>query len=139
MKTPKFATHWENRPTHKVENKEPSMTQQQFAAECDINNILKKYEKTGLLPDMIKTDPQYGDFSDVPSYQEALTLIQKAELQFSNLDAHIRRKFDNDPSNFLDFATNPDNLKEMVKLGLATEIKPMPDPVVIPPATEVKK
>ena len=59
-----------------------SMTKQEFKEECDINNILKRYENDGLLPDMIKSDPQYGDFSDVASYQEACNITIKAQEQF---------------------------------------------------------
>ena len=62
-----------------------SRTKQSFKDECDINNILKKYNKTGQLPAMIKADPKYGDFSNSASYQESLNLVLLAQEQFSNL------------------------------------------------------
>ncbi|QXP08414.1 MAG: internal scaffolding protein [Arizlama microvirus] len=138
MSTPKFATHWENRIKVGLKNDKPGKTQQSGKEECDINNILKRYEKTGILPDMIKTDPRYGDFSSCPEYQEALNIVELANTQFNALDAHARRRFDNDPAKFLEFAENPANLGEMVKLGLATEIKPIPAPVETPKTEETK-
>lgn len=138
MKVPNFATHYENRLKKRLDcSDSPSMTQQQYKDESDINNILRRYEKTGILPDLIKENPKYGDFSDVPSYQEAFDLVEKAHLQFASLDAHVRRRFDNDPEKFLDFAQNPSNLKEMVDMGLAVARKPINEPTE-PLKNEVK-
>lgn len=99
----------------------PSMTVEYFKDECDINNIMKKFEETGQLPNMIKENPQYGDFSDVPTYQEALHIVALAHEQFDALDAHVRKRFDNDPAKFLDFVNDPSNQEELVRLGLATK------------------
>lgn len=107
---------------------DPSLTKQADAAAADINTILKRYEKTGTLPDMIKSDPMWGDFSDVPSFQEAFALVAKSEEQFAALDAPVRKRFDNDPAKFLAFATDPANSAEMVALGLAVEKTAAPPP-----------
>lgn len=98
-----------------------SLTKQAFADECDINNILKRFEKTGVLPDMIKSDPVYGDFSDAGSYQEALNIVMHAEEQFAALSANVRERFGNDPQRFLEFATDDKNSDEMAKMGLFNE------------------
>lgn len=95
-----------------------SRTKQSFKDECDINTILLRYKKTGQLPGLIKSNPQYGDFSDVRSYQDALHTVMFAQEQFSGLSASVRARFDNDPSLFLAFVENPDNRKEMIDLGL---------------------
>lgn len=102
-----------------------TMTQQQHKDDCDINNILKRYEKTGILPDLIKADPQYGDFSTVPSYQQALDTVYKAQEQFDALGAKIRERFQNDPEKFLQFVNDPKNIDEMCSLGLATKVQPV--------------
>lgn len=101
------------------------MTKQSFKDECDINNIMKKYKNTGMLPEMIKTQPQYGDFSEVSDYMESMNIVLKAQEQFQNLSADVRNRFQNDPALFLDFANDPKNGEEMVKMGLATK-KEMP-------------
>lgn len=98
-----------------------SMTKQAFAEECDINNILKKYNKTGILPHLAKADPRYGDFSTVPDYQDALNTVLHAQTQFAALPAHARDRFANDPSRFLAFAQDPTNNAELVAMGLASE------------------
>lgn len=98
-----------------------TLTHQSFRDECDINNIMSRFEKTGVLPEMIKSNPQYGDFSELPSYQDSLHIVLKAEEQFSALSASVRKRFHNDPSEFLDFVNDPSNVDEMVKLGLATK------------------
>lgn len=102
------------------------LTKQADAKDADINNILKRYERTGELPLMIAKEARYGDFSDPLDYQSALNLVKLAEEQFNALEAHIRNRFDNDPAKFLAFATDPKNLDEMVKLGLAVR-KPLTD------------
>lgn len=103
----------------------PSLTKQSDADAADINKILERYQRTGQLPDLIKAEPQYGDFSDVGSYQDAVQRVQLAHFQFDNLDAHIRKRFQNDPAQFLAFASNPNNASELVKLGLATSKAPV--------------
>lgn len=97
---------------------DPGLTKQSDAKDSDINNILKKWEKTGALPDMIVREPRYGDFSNVTDYQEALHIVRHAEEQFISLDAHIRNRFDNDPAKFLEFVQDPKNEDEMENLGL---------------------
>lgn len=94
------------------------LTKQSDAKDCDINAIFRRFEKTGQLPDLIAREPRYGDYSDVPTYQEALDIVNLAEEQFAMLDVTIRNRFENDPSKFLAFATDVKNLDEMEKLGL---------------------
>ena len=102
---------------------DPGCTKQADAEDCDINKILARYAKTGVLPDLIKANPKYGDFSDVTSFMDACAIVSLAEEQFAALDAPIRKRFDNDPAKFLEFASDPKNVSEMVKMGLAVESK----------------
>lgn len=98
---------------------DPGKTDQSQAAECDINNILKNYQRTGVLPNVNK-EALYADVSNPVSYQEALDLVINAQNQFDALDAHTRQRFSNDPAEFLAFVDDPKNAQELVKLGLAT-------------------
>lgn len=97
------------------------LTKQADMKDADINNIMKRFERTGILPDLIVRDGRYGDFSSVPDYQEALEIVRLADEQFNNLDANIRNRFDNDPAKFLAFASDEKNLVEMEKLGLLND------------------
>jgi len=94
------------------------VTKQADLKDCDINLIMKRYERTGYLPDLIVRDGRYGDFSNVPDYQEALAIVRLADEQFQALDVEIRNRFANNPANFLAFVTDPKNIDEVDKMGL---------------------
>lgn len=97
-----------------------SATHQSFKAECDINRIMRKWEKTGIIEHRNNFQGQYADFTNVPSdYQEALQSVINAQEMFETLPAQVRKKFANDPGLFLEFATDPKNADEMVSMGLA--------------------
>lgn len=99
---------------------EISRTKQSEAEACDINVIMERYIATGIPPEARGT-PMYGDYSDVGTFQEALDIVRQAEAQFAALDARTRGRFQNDPAQFLEFCENPQNIDEMVTLGLATK------------------
>lgn len=99
-------------------------TQQQFKDETNINNIMRKYERTGVLPEMRKeVQSEYGDFSNVATYQESLNLVINAHEAFDSLPARVRREFGDDPLKMVAFCENKDNLERARELGLA---KPIP-------------
>lgn len=111
----------------------PSLTKQEFKDECDINVIMKRYEKDGFLAHFNKYQGQYGDFLDAPEFHEAQNKVLVATEMFMSLPAAIRSRFDNDPGAFLDFVGDPANGKELVELGLARAVDPDPAPPT-PPA-----
>lgn len=118
----KYRTQYEQfERTDGIEFKDKTLAKQEFRDECNINNIMKRFQKTGILPDMIKENPVYGDFSEPLDYQEALNIVIAAEHQFMGLNAEIRERFGNDPKKFLEFCHNPENADEMEKLGLLSE------------------
>jgi phage internal scaffolding protein len=96
---------------------DPTMAKQSFKESCDVNHILKKYQKTGVLP-IMKNQKLYEDFADAPTYHESMNIIAKSTEQFEGLDADLRDRFNNDPYKFLEFVNNEDNSDEMIKLGL---------------------
>lgn len=101
------------------------VTKQSFKDECDINNIMKKYEQTGELPiSFMQREQQFGDFSEVPTYQEACEVVLKANNAFESLPTEVRKRFNNDVNQFMEFMENPENVDEMIKLGLAIKREP---------------
>lgn len=94
-------------------------TEQTHKTECDINNILRRYDSTGLITHVNNTVAQYGDFSEVDDYQTSLQKVMDAENAFLALPSEARKFFENDPAKFLDFAADPKNHEVMVELGLA--------------------
>jgi phage internal scaffolding protein len=96
---------------------EPSLAQQHYKDECDINTILQKFNITGLLPQS-PLSPRYGDFTGIGDYHTALNRVIAAQDEFEALPAQIRARFDNDPANLIEFLENSDNREEAEKLGL---------------------
>lgn len=105
---------------------DPSLTQQHFAEECDINTIVDRFMKTGVMPEGI-VQPQYGDYSEVMDFQSAQNAIRSASENFFAMPAAIRARFQNSPQVFLEFFGDPANQDEAIKLGLATR-RPGVDP-----------
>lgn len=108
----------------------PSLCDNSQAAECDINNIVAKFIRTGVLPG-VNAAQVFADVSDALSYHEAMDIVLNAENQFMSLDAKTRQRFGNDPAQFMDFVHDPQNEAEMIKLGLA-KAKPSPTGSEVP-------
>lgn len=107
------------------------LTEQSHRNKCSIETIIRQYDKTGLITHVNNAIGNYGDYTEVNEYQESLNLVMEAEDAFKELPSNIRKKFNFDPGEFFEFATNPENKEELIDLGLADA------PKIISP-TEVK-
>lgn len=105
----------------------PSLTQQQFKDECDINTILRNFGVTGHLP-IVATQPMVGDFTGIVDFQSALQTVQDAEDNFMALPSAVREKFLHDPAKFVDFCLDPANIEAVRDLGLAPRPAPVQQP-----------
>jgi len=103
-------------------------TKQAMKAECDINNIMRKFEKSGIVDHLSKYDGRYGQFIGAPEYHEAMNQVAEAAEMFMEIPAKIRKRFNNDPAEFLEFVQNEDNRDELVSMGLARAPTPAPEP-----------
>lgn len=110
---------------------EPSLTKQSFKDECDVNQVVERFARTGNLGDLNPKVPIFADVSQVPDLRSALSIVETATDLFSALDAKVRVRFNNDPAVFYEFISDQKNLKEASDLGLLA--KPL-DPVVDPKA-----
>lgn len=97
---------------------EPTLTQQQFAGECDINTIVKRATQGQEVTHVNTAVGQYGDFSNVPDYREAFEVVKRAEGLFMALPWQAREKFGNDPQRMVMFLQDPKNHDEAISLGL---------------------
>ena len=109
---------WYERTAHPKVVVGESMTQQHMKDECDINNIMAKYQKTGLITHVAKYEGNYDDFTVMPDFKTAMDTMMAAQDMFLTLPSDVREKFDNDPGTFVEFATDSCNYEEMVELGL---------------------
>jgi len=112
---------------HAIKFTGESKTQQQFKDETNINNIMARYEKTGLIDHLNNRAPNYGDFTEVDDYQSAVNKIMLADEYFMELPAKIRAHFNNNPAEFLEFTENPENMDAMIEMGLAYAPEPPPE------------
>lgn len=96
---------------------EKSLTQQHLADECNINKLVERFVVTGELP-QLNMPPLQGDFTEAPTYQEALNLMIEANKSFMALPAKVRNKFENDPGEFVEFCSNEANRDEIRAMGL---------------------
>ena len=96
-----------------------SATKQSFKDECDINNIMAKFEKTGVLEHVNNWEAEYG-FIDGATFQDYQLQVAKAKTMFEELPAKTRERFGNDPAKFLDYfdgEKKPD-IEELLELEL---------------------
>lgn len=110
----------------------PSITQQQFKDEADINYIVSMYDSSGVMPtfhgDGQPAQPVFCDFASLPdNAQEMYNRMIEAKNNFDNLPLEVRKRFNYNPAAFLEFADNPENLDELVAMGLATKTVIEPD------------
>lgn len=111
-----------------LECTDPSLAVQASKDETDINTIVKKYLRTGELPQVKQA--AYLDLSEMVSLQDALHMADAAQTAFLELPADIRRRFDNDPVKLVAFAQDDRNYAEAQKLGLIPPSQPDPKPPV---------
>lgn len=110
-------------------NEEPTRTQQQFKDKVNINSIMAKYKKTGLI-DHIRSQPgTYTDLTQLPDYQTAMNTVIHAQETFSTLPSAVRARFGHDPQSLISFLADPKNDSEAVSLGLKLQKQPEPAPV----------
>lgn len=118
-KVVQFKTAYGDRKRVGFETTGESLTQQSHAAAADVRNIIKQYDRTGLIANVNKGMAQYGDYSEINEYAEALNMVREANESFAEIPSHIREQFGNDAGVFFEFATNPKNKEKMIELGLA--------------------
>lgn len=114
-----------------LECKDKSMTQQSFAEEVDVNNIVARAVKTGMLGDPLaigRREAVFGDFSDVDSFHTSLNRVIAAQNAFMELPADVRARFNNDPGQLIAFLSDEANRDEAVKLGLVVKKEVAADP-----------
>lgn len=101
----------------------PSLTKQSMKAECDINNIMKRFERTKVVTHLNQRQAYFADVSEVPDFATALRVVEDAERMFLSLPAAIRKEFDNDATKYVQFCSDPANLPRMQELGIADKPK----------------
>lgn len=95
-------------------------TEQSHKKECDVNEILKKYDKTGLITHVAKFEGKFGDITGI-EFKEMNDIISGAKSMFETLPVEIRTYFKNDPENLLEFMEHEENREKAIELGLISK------------------
>lgn len=96
------------------------MCKQSFKDECDVNKIVKRFETSGMLPVVEGREPEFFDCTGL-DFHRMMDVVAGAQARFDALPAHVRKRFANDPQEFVEFAQSPENRSELVKMGLTEE------------------
>ena len=119
----------------------PSLTQQEFAENADINIMLKKLVVSKDPIAMARlAQPNFNgvdtlDLSEIGDYKESLDRVLEVQNNFNNLPADWRKKFGQDPVQFLQYIADPDNREVLENAGLMHPAEPSspppPEPVPV--------
>lgn len=95
-------------------------TEQAHKDQCDINKIIKRFDRTGLITHISKFEGKFGDLSGV-DFQTMQNQVALAKNMFEELPSEIRARFNNNPADLLGFMDDPRNRQEAIDLGMIRE------------------
>ena len=124
VKTPVIHSRYNLPPNPGFKNDEPSLTQQHFKDDADINNIMARYQKTGVLVDPLTQTtrkPMFDDFSELGDFRDHQQAVIDAQDMFMQLPSKLRARFANDPAELLQWLSDPANKEEAIELGLMSK------------------
>lgn len=109
---------WCKRPGRVDDKGKPLYTTEQAHKDrCDVNKIIKRYDKDGLIRHVTRFEAKFGDLSG-EDFKTMTDKVINAKNSFDKLPSEIRNRFNNDPGSLLEFMDNPENRNEAIKLGL---------------------
>lgn len=100
---------------------EKSRTVQDEAQACDLNFIVKQFGVTKQFPQG-HVDAPIGVFVDVFDFKTAMDAVIQSRNAFEAMPSAVRKRFGNDPGEFVKFCEDPANVADIVKLGLAVRV-----------------
>jgi len=78
----------------------PSLTQQSFKKDCDINSILARHQAGDILTHVNPAQPHYGEANPL-DYRQAMTLVAQVKQEFMALPGTERAAYQNNPELYL--------------------------------------
>lgn len=113
---------------------DPTLAQQQFKSETDINTIVKNFGITKELPYNGKV-PLEGDYHDaVNDFQSAANIVRQAQESFNAMSSRVRERFNNNPQKLMEFVADPANRDEAERMGIA-----VPKAPIVPAASQAQE
>lgn len=117
-----------------ISNFGKGLTEQSHKKSTSMNFILDKYKKTGVLEHVNAQTARYDQMPNSIDLHQAMNIIAEANSSFESLPSSIRKNFDNDPGQFLDFVQNENNYQQIKDMGLSVEH--LPEPIIETPVEQ---
>lgn len=116
----------------------PGKTKQSFGERSDINHIVARYQRTGMLENVRENPGVFADVSLIEDYPGMVKKLRFARESFEQLPPNLRNRFHNDPGELVAFISDDGNRPEAIKLGIIPKpVKPKAKDVVVPDAGSV--
>lgn len=120
---PKFFTKYTPPKVPGFSSDQPSKVQEQFADACQTDTIIRKYNMMGLNPFIAAGGSQYLDTTQIPEFFVAQNAQVKVKEYFEGLPSDIRLEFNNDPMQFAEVVSDPQNAEYLREIGV---LAPLP-------------
>ena len=120
---PKFFTKYTPPKIPGFSSDQPSKVQEQFADACQTDTIIRKYNMMGVNPFIAAGSSQYLDTTQIPDFFVAQNAQVKVKEYFEGLPADIRLEFNNDPMQFAEVVSDPQNADYLREIGV---LAPLP-------------
>lgn len=112
-----------NGPVTPIDYSMPSKTDQSFKREVDVNRIMDRARKGGVITHLRRSQGVYADISKVPDLAGAFSLVESVSSAFADLPSELRDAMRNDPRNLPAFMEDARNFETLVKYGIIEKPK----------------
>lgn len=120
---PKFFTKYNPPKVPGWNSDQESKVQEQFADACQTDTIIRKYNMMGVNPFIASGSSQYLDTTQIPDFICANNAQVKVKEYFEGLPADVRLEFNNDPMQFAEVVSDPQNADYLRDIGV---LAPLP-------------
>lgn len=121
---PKFFTKYNPPKIPGWNSEQESKVQEQFADACQTDTIIRKYNSMGVNPFIATGNRQYLDTTQIPDFFVAQNAQVKVKEFFEGLPADIRLEFNNDPMQFVEVVSDPQNADYLREIGVLEPLPP---------------
>lgn len=113
----KFKTKYETigKTIFQPKSDKPSLTDESYKQECDIDFIISNFVQRGIEPPEHQVD--YGKQYTSEDFIKSMEMVAEVKSAYECLPAIEKERFNNSVTNYLDFISDPKNLKESYEKG----------------------
>jgi len=91
---------------------------QSMKDECDVNKIVERFQKSGLISHLGAGVPAFVDVSELGDYRSVIEQVRSVEAYFAGLPAKVRSVFKNDARSFMDYLETAPTVQDLEEVGL---------------------